>query len=48
MKTAELPDQTFRQIALELKRHTAEDPTVAVQAADGGIQLLFAVVRGSD
>jgi len=46
--TKELPEQTFSEIALDLKCYTMEDPTVTVEAADGGIKLLFSVVHESE
>jgi hypothetical protein len=41
----ELPAEVFQDIATELSLHTGDTPSVTVQAADGRIQLLFAVVR---
>jgi hypothetical protein len=41
----ELPAEVFQNIAPELSLHTGETPSVTVQAADGRIRLLFAVVR---
>jgi hypothetical protein len=40
-----LAAEAFRDIAAELSLHTGETPSVAVQATDEAIQLLFAVVQ---
>ena len=48
VRTKELPEQIFSEIALDLQSYTMEDPTVTVEAGDGGIQLLFSVVHESE
>jgi hypothetical protein len=45
VEAVELPDETFQEIAAELTIYTEETPAVAVQATEGAIQLLFAVVQ---
>jgi hypothetical protein len=41
----ELPAEVFQDVVAELSLHTGDAPSVTVQAADGRIRLLFAVVR---
>jgi hypothetical protein len=41
----ELPAEVFQGVAAELKLHTGETPSAAVQATDEAIRLLFAVVQ---
>ena len=41
----QLPDEALQEIAEELRLHTGQNPSVAVQATSGMIRLLFAIVK---
>ncbi len=48
MQADELPNEVLQEIAAELHYHTGQDPTVAVQAQPGMMQLLFSVIHVRD
>lgn len=45
IKADQLSDEALREIAAEMSLHTGETPSVAVQASEGAIRLLFAVIQ---
>ncbi len=45
IKADELPDEALEGIAAELSLHTGQTPSVEVEATDGAIRLLLAVVQ---
>jgi hypothetical protein len=44
-KARELPDEVLDELAAELSLHTGQTPSIEVQATDGALRLVFAVVQ---